>query len=301
MNFVVRRGKLNKPLFNKKQEDYIIKNYIESKDVSMLSLSKLFGTSPQAIGKVIDSRGVTRKTLRSFRQIYELNQNYFDVIDTEQKAYWLGFLYADGVINEDENLIRINLSRVDKHHLVKFREAVGSTHPIKPTNKVTKNKTYYGSYIGFKSAHMVNKLVEKGCYQRMTLCGLFPTSDIIPEDLVRHFIRGYFDGDGSIHYTITGTGRRLYRVSIVGTLNIVDNIKYFLDSTVKTESHPNKHVIQLGGNRQCSRIFDYLYEGATVYLDRKKLIFDKMLEYIEDNPYTVWNKKPTKHNTHTNQ
>lgn len=294
MNFIVERGELNTPLYTEKQKDYIISQYVNNKDVSLLSLSKQFNVSPPTLKKLMIKEGVALKTLRDYRMIYSINEHFFDEIDTEEKAYWLGFLYADGVVNEDENRVRLNLSKVDKNHLVKFKRALSSTHPIKETSKTTSEKTYEGVYVSFRSSHMVKALVEKGCFQRKTEELLFPTSDVLPDSLVHHFIRGYFDGDGSISYTTPKrkhSNRRAYKIGITGTENMVDNIKQILGLTVKTQKYNNMRVIQPGGNRQCERIFQYLYKDATVFLDRKYKTFIEMVSYIEENPYIPWNKK----------
>lgn len=293
MEFTVKRGHLNKPIFTKEQEKYIVDKYSNEKNVSLFSLSKEFGLAPQTIGKLLKEKDVPLKSLRQYRQIYNLDEHFFDSIDTEEKAYWLGFLYADGVINEDENLVRINLMRDDKEHLEKFKSAVGSTHPIKETIKRSADKQYFGVYVGFKSRHMVKSLVDKGCFQRKSLDLLFPHSNTIPENLIHHFIRGYFDGDGCITYTTKSTkhsNRRLYKINILGTENMVDNIKSFFGSKVKTSIYINKCVITMGGNIQCKRLYEYLYKDATVYLSRKYEKFQEMLIYIDNNPYTVWNK-----------
>lgn len=303
MNYNVERGHLNKPIYTDSQKEYIIREYTSKKDVSLFSLSKLFNVSPPTLKKLLIEEGIPLKTISDYRKIYDLNEKFFDVIDTEEKAYWLGFLYADGVVNEDEGKVRINLSSKDRSHLEKFRRSLKSTHPIKSTSKKTKEKTYYGNYISFSTRHMTQSLVDKGCYQRKSGSLMFPMNDIVPDNLIHHFIRGYFDGDGSISYT-TKKGkylnRRLYRIGIMGTDNIVDNIKYVLNSTVKTEKKKNVSVVQMGGNQQCKRIFEYLYKDATVYLERKHDIFQEMLKYIEDNAYTAWNKNKT-YTIHNNE
>ncbi|WP_310876979.1 LAGLIDADG family homing endonuclease [Priestia megaterium] len=294
MDFKVKRGYLNSPIFTEDQASYIVEQYLNNKDVSLLSLSKEFEVSPQMIKKLLISKDIELKTLRQYQLIYNLNENFFDEINNEEKAYWLGFLYADGVINEDENLVRINLKSEDREHLEKFKLSVGSTHPVKDTVKKSDGKNYYGVYVGFKSSHMVKMLVSKGCYQRKSLSLMFPSFHIVPKHLAHHFIRGYFDGDGCISYTTKNTehsNRRLYKISILGTENVVDNIKELLGSTAKTYKYTNKCEISMGGNQQCIKIYEYLYKDATIYLQRKHNKFQEMLSYVENNPYIPWNKK----------
>ncbi len=272
-------------MFTDQQIDYIINKYVNYKNASFLSISKEFNVSPQMIKRVVSERGVKIKSLRDYRMVYDVNENYFNKIDSEEKAYWLGFLYADGVVNEDENLIRINLSYIDRNHLVKFKNSVASTHPIKTTTKKTKEKTYKGVYIGFKTEKMVVDLVEKGCYQRKSKTLLFPTSEIVPNEFLRHFIRGYFDGDGSINFTYRkGTDKRMYKMSFVGTENMVKNLSYFLNLSAKIQEFPNHCVLQFGGNQQVMKVSKYLYDDANIYLDRKKKVIEEL---------AIYNKKHT--------
>src|SRR5699024_9205607 len=146
--------------------------------------------------------GVELKNVSTYRQKYKINHNFFDEIDTEEKAYWLGFLYADGCVREDRGCFRLGLQARDVRHLEKFRESLDSNHTIKETNKVTNEKIYYGNYIFIHSKKLVKNLVEKGCFENKSLTLKFPSYDIVPKHLIYHFIRGYFDGDGSVSYTV---------------------------------------------------------------------------------------------------
>jgi hypothetical protein len=123
------------------------------------------------------------------------NKYYFDEIDNKEKAYWLGFIYADGNVNSGLRL-SITLSSVDKNHLVKFKNAIESNINLRDYQK----NNYNYSTLEIKNSHLHNSLINKGVVYRKTYCAEFPTKNIVPEYLLSHFIRGFFDGDGCIYF-----------------------------------------------------------------------------------------------------
>lgn len=295
MNFELNyEGSWNKVVFTDEQKEYIVKKYLTDKNASTVTIGNEFGVSYPLIRKVLNERGIESKSLSSFRKIYDIDDNFFEKIDTEEKAYWLGFLYADGYVIEKENTIRLNLSHIDKTHLEKFRDSLKSNHPIKDTYKKTEEKTYKLNYIGITNEKLCKDLVAKGCFQNKSLTLKFP-HNTVPEDLMHHFIRGYFDGDGSISYTSRNgqySNRRLYKISVIGTYDMMNNFLKYLNSNLKPrqEKNRNYYTICLGGNQQVKNIVNYLYNDATIYLDRKKQKTEEFLQYINENPYTAWNK-----------
>src|SRR5690606_27232958 len=140
-----------------------------------------------------------------------INHTYFDEIDTEEKAYFLGFLVADGCISKDKRKSghlskRISFcnSILDKEVIEKFRDIVASSVEIKWTNKTTTTvKKRDQCNFKFTSEHMFDTLVKKyNISERKT----YDTNCKMPElgDFTRHFIRGFMDGDGSCTKTYLG-------------------------------------------------------------------------------------------------
>ena len=208
------------------------------------------------------------------RRKYSVNDNYFNVIDTEEKAYWLGFIYADGYVITGMDKIGISLNSIDKNHLDKFKQATLATYPINDY----KEKSGYGvgsiySRILITSKQMKNDLLRLGIYENKTLILKFPTQ--VPKCLIRHFIRGYFDGDGSLTYGRKQVcGNCNYSIKFTGTIEMINAIQEYLGTSVKEEQrYPERNVnnysITIGGNQQVRKILDNLYQGATIYLERK--------------------------------
>jgi len=131
---------------------------------------------------------------------YHVNETYFDVIDSEVKSYWLGFLYADGYIRErvNGNSLELKLSQLDIGHLELLKECIESSHKINLSVGKTKGKSGKEHFSHMASLSMYsNRLVEsikkQGFHSRKTFTIDKPN---IKEEYYRHFIRGFFDGDG---------------------------------------------------------------------------------------------------------
>lgn len=190
---------------------------------------------------------------------------FFETIDSESRAYWLGYIMADGCVTITQSN-RVEVSSKDIEHLKKWNAAIRSPHRILMS---------YGKY--GKSVHcskeMVDDLIRHGVVPRKSLTLRFPTT--IPEQLIRHFIRGYFDGDGCLSLSRKPGRRSQVYVSFVGTGPFVASIRDILGITNAIRPRGNVFVMECTGNMKAKRILDYLYEDATVYLDRKHALWQK--------------------------
>jgi len=201
---------------------------------------------------------------------YTLREDFFESIDTEEKVYWLGFLYADGYISERQ--VSIDLAKKDMGHLEKLAASVeysGSIHK------------YGGSIYNYRdsvrlclcSKQMANDLARLGCTQAKSLDLKFPS--FIPSELEYHFIRGLFDGDGSI----THTGRSPIAARFTGTKHIIDGIieRVPLIRTGKGyKLGRSLHGFSASGT-QAVRVMQWLYGGASVWLKRKRKKYEQLL------------------------
>lgn len=193
------------------------------------------------------------------------NENYFDLIDTEEKAYFLGYIMADGNVStiNSQYSLKIHISIQDREIVDKFLKAINSSNKT----KVKTNSNSY--YVSLTSVHMCKGLIELGVIPNKT--GKELISKDIPKDLLNHYIRGFFDGDG-----ITDISRK--RSGFVGSVNIINNILEILNENLTTfEAGKNKKVVYfLGGKKFSKKLYDYLYRDSTIWLERKRA----RLEYI---------------------
>lgn len=197
--------------FSEEEKQYILYNYNK---ISTKEIADYIGVTVKKVNAFAWHNGVLKN-----KKYYIVNEKYFDKIDDEHKAYWLGFLYADGSIVEQRNnsnnikslTLSLELKTGDKLHIEKFNKDLQSDYLI--TDRLT-NDNHLSSKVSISNTKLCRSLINKGCVPRKSLILTFPNEDILPKNLINHFIRGYFDGDGSI---AIGKTRRRYTVSFVGT------------------------------------------------------------------------------------
>ena len=254
------------------KKDEIIKKYI-----SGLSIDKLQEIYPQygrnRIYRMLKENCVMRNDSEKSRK-YSYNKDFFKVIDTEEKAYWLGFIYADGYIvngikGKNKDSLGITLSNEDKEHIEKFKKSIDSNHPI----RIYKSK--YGSNsarIIIQDEELVADLIELGVLRNKSLILKFPTTDMVDKSLIYHFIRGYFDGDGS--FKKKGQKLNGYDFSVLGTIEFLTELRTYLgvDNEIRKcnkNNDSNNYHLTFGGNQKVKQVANMLYGNANIYLDRK--------------------------------
>lgn len=272
--------------------DDILKDYESGQ--SVLALSRKYANYKyDKIYSLIKESGVKIRSNKYTARKYHCNSNTFNKIDTEEKAYWLGFIYADGYISlnggEGSKMLGIAISDKDKEHLVKFKRFMNSTSPIYTYDT---SKTSFGDFkfsrIVIRDNELCNDLINLGVTMSKTNILKFP-HDIIPKGNMKDFIRGYFDGDGSLSFYLSKSKNfNEYKVKWCGTEEMLTSIHSYLPTNrVKMpalyvrnkDSLAGNFQVDYGGNIQVGRILDYMYEGSTVYLDRK---FERYQKYIEE-------------------
>jgi len=181
-------------------ETDVVSQYNKLKNIH--KVAKYFNVSISPITRILKSNGFDLTNRR-----YNVNHNYFDIIDTEEKAYWLGFLYADGYIRERKSgsSLEMKLSIKDKHHLELFRESMGSNHKIVDGFNRVKYKggvsSSHMSSLAMYSSRLVESIKSQGFHSRKTFTIEQPN---INDELIHHFIRGFFDGDGYMNKDFIG-------------------------------------------------------------------------------------------------
>lgn len=221
-------------------------------------------------------------------RLYTLNENFFETIDTEEKAYWLGFIYADGYITKrkhGQSVLGIKLGIKDIEHLRQFCSHIGTNKPVNIYTEKTQYSTveYCAQFI--ISNKIVADLEKLGVSCKKSLVLKFPEN--LEISLVHHFIRGYFDGDGSVFIRNIPKYGKIYHylgISICGTENflmgIKENLEFVRKSSIifkdKREKNESKDIfnMKLFSNVRCKSFYDYIYKNSHTYLNRKKEIFE---------------------------
>lgn len=201
-------------------------------------------------------------------KLYRVNEHYFDQIDTPEKAYWLGFLLADGAVSKGKSL-RLMLKASDREHVEKFAIAIGTTTPIKTR---LQNGAHPVVYVDVHSKQLLDSLATYGVVQNKSLTVGVPN---ISESLIVDFWRGVFDGDGCISKS-QRKNRKDYKwtVHLVGSQIMVSAFVEFVcgfsDSEAKLSKTGNAYQIYYTGSRTPQAITNVLYKDATVALERKR-------------------------------
>jgi len=282
----LKRHDIKRRTWSNKLSEADIKKIIQAykAGVSSYILAEQYQVTPPAIlhwlckHNIPTRKGKEAQENRVHKRRYSLNENYFDLIDTEEKAYWLGFLAADGSVrfgtkdHPRSAVVRLKLSIIDKNHVEKFCSALGTDSPIKLNDRY--------AIASIHSYHIVNSLSKYGIIPNKTFSTYFP---ILEPSLERHFIRGIVDGDGCFSMRKLKTGTLDPKFNVIGYKSLIIAVaeKLRQGCKIKGSLHPAYGCSEdiwrfsVGGRLQVARLHKYLYDGATVYLDRKKkLCFD---------------------------
>jgi hypothetical protein len=227
---------------------------------------------------------------------YNYNKDYFNKIDNADKAYWLGFLYADGCITRfyKGDILRsmsleIGLCSEDVEHLRKFNKSLESNIPIQNRMVSCKGKKYSSNRLVVNNTKLCYDLIALGCTPQKTFTLRFPTEEIVPKQFMRDFIRGFFDGDGCICTTLM-CGSPHIIVKISGVYSILNEICDYLvlhkilrkRPSIINKKNSNGYDIAIYGEDTIKEFLDYLYKDSHLYLDRK---YQKYKDYYKDyNP-----------------
>ena len=245
-------------------------------------LTNYFPISQGAINNLLRRNGYPAKSASELKRKYPIVEDFFDVIDIEEKAYFLGFLYADGYNNTDRNSVALSLKEEDKEILEILNNLLQPNKPLQYVEfKATNSSNQYRLVIANK--HISQTLVELGCGKAKTHNLKFPTEEQVPSHLIRHFVRGYFDGDGSV------SGDKQKQFSFVGTIDFLLPLQQILvkelnfSKTKLDQRHEDREdsirALRYCGINQCITFRDWLYKDATIYLERKKNIFDSCISF----------------------
>jgi hypothetical protein len=213
------------------------------------------------------------------------NEMYFQNIDTEKKSYFLGLFAADGCnyINGNRTRCFISLKEEDKDILNVLN------YEIFPNNdrKLIYKKSYGSSKPQYKfetfNKQISNDLISYGITPKKSQTLNF-RFDRIPENLMNHFIRGYFDGDGCISsYQIKNQTRKKYRISILSTKLFLENIVKYLPPAIthSIKFRDGIYELTISGNNQVKLFCDFIYKNSTTHLNRKHDRYIELVNQIE--------------------
>jgi hypothetical protein len=248
---------------------------------SVVDIARNFSCCPDAVADML-KRDFGIRELRGaghYNRKYSVDHTYFDAIDNQEKAYWLGFIVADGC-NRVSNL-SVAAHRQDHSHLEKLRTSMSSTHPFKRGSGNCE-------YLQVNSSEICRALSRFGVIPAKSHRSIYPD---IPPMLDVHFIRGLWDGDGGmslgrkhgkcpqIMWTLCGTRALLTTVQAVVLRET--EVTY-----LPIQQHSTIFRLYTGGNKKVRMIMEWLYDASDVCLERKR---DRYYAYSET--VSTWNAK----------
>lgn len=263
---------------DEKTKNNIIVDY--KNNMSIRALEEKYSVTRTSISKFLTELGVKTTVGNHYRK-YTHNENFFEVIDNQIKAYWLGFMFADGYITNKSNdygqdQFGICISEIDIKLLEDFIQDLSATNPI---NRVPHYGTDYNDClrVHLTSQKTVDDLISHGCVKQKTLI-LQPPKDI-PEELVRHFIRGLFDGDGCISSSASPYPTKPYQISFTTTKEIAFWLKEIIGygSVFQDKRRAKTWIYNFGGNQQVKNFCEWIYKDAKRYLSRKYIKYQELL------------------------
>lgn len=271
------------------QDLSIKKKYLTGE--SMADIERKYGLTEKIVRNSLKRTGVHKRTkseskllyyktkegiargIKHGEQIrkYRANDNFFSKPLNKISAYVFGFWIADGHI-EKNNKNLLSFPQKEKNILVKIKRAIGATNPINYDGV----RGYCLEISSRKLCNDIRALCNFDLSKKKSLVADYP---VISKKLDSHFIRGVFDGDGGIW--CNKSGQLVF--SITGTMSLNSKIQ---DKLIKNCSVGKTKISNKGnfseliyvGNKQVIRILGWLYNDATIYLDRKKKIYDSIIK-----------------------
>jgi len=221
---------------------------------------------------ILKTNGVERRKTGAWSRKYRCNESFFESIDSQEKAYWLGFIAADGYIQRGRDLV-LNVCVKDSAHLEKLKKDLGSTHEVRtyfpPSN------SYGFSQLRIYSPKMSFDLRGLGIGERKNKTLRWP---LLRPALMKHFFRGYFDGDGSIFISYRGKQHNRFGLCIISNPMFLLGCRNWLLSSCKITKTRIRGAgtskiakeIRYGKQSDVQRIVRCMYLGSYVYLERKR-------------------------------
>lgn len=229
----------------------------------------------------------------------KFDEHVFDKIDSEEKAYWLGFIYADGYVRVQKNMnkharydFELSLSEHDVNHLYKFDKFMKTNiSNVKIGISKCNGKEFKRCRWSVGNKNLWSQLNNKGVVPQKSLILTFPTENQVPKEFQKAFIRGYFDGDGSI--STKETSKSVLSIQLIGTKEFLEKLLEILNidanihlvNSVSKKTYAISLAIQKGTD-----FLNQIYSNANIYLDRKYILYknycrsiEKSIELLETN------------------
>lgn len=260
-----------------------VSNYSEN---TLRNLYQQFGTGKLVAEHLnVSYKGLMRKLKRlgitsAPHKRRTINEHYFSFIDSEAKAYFLGFFFCDGYISDNMQRFQVNLTAEDGYILERFCQDSNATYEVSYKKAYAAGKIYQQSRLSINRSEFIRQLVSQGILPGKENRSMLPN---IPNNLIFHFIRGMYDADGYMSISHSERHNPVYELGFVAYSAIIEELnQIFVLNDIN-----DLHVYRCGGAKVYTigsakrdtvyKIGSLLYNNATVYLQRKKDRFDEFM------------------------
>ena len=213
---------------------------------------------------------------------YHVDDDFFRVINTEEKAYILGFICADGHV--EHNHIQFEVAQKDTDILYRIRKALKSNHPITEVHKgnpyrKSDRKEITMSKMRINGVYLTKPLLKMGLMGNKTYTLNSSILKYVPKYLIRDFLRGFFDGDGNVFFGKKYTSGMKYNINVCGNKEFLLNTfqKYFPSSNKLYKDLYSKqcYTWKISSKEKVLSFLHYLYYNSSIFLSRKYLVYRK--------------------------
>lgn len=265
----------------KEKYDEIIDLYQNGMSLEKIGLK--YEASRHAIKTVLNKMGVQTRDDSHKGRKYTINENYFDEIDTPNKAYILGLLYADGCNHRETNHVNLELQERDKDILDKIKVELETNKPLYFNELNKRSDQWQNAYrLNICNKHISETLEEKGVVPRKSLILEFP--EWLPDEFLSHFLRGYMDGDGHIQcFTCRNASfasTENFCLAVQKRLNNI-GIESHIHNTQNKEN--STRILYIFKISNIIKFLDYIYKDAELYIQRK---YDAYQTFLEETKNT---------------
>lgn len=266
---------------NENFQNIIIEDY--KSGLSYINISKKYNIAQDTIHRVLLKNKIDIRSAK----FHKVDENYFKICDSHEKAYFLGLLMSDGCVlwNRPKTQISqmiIQLTQPDEYILRHFKDCIKYDGELKfIDNKSNKGHAYKNSYLlSVFNMNFVSEILKFGIIPNKSI--IHPFFQNIPDEFINSAILGYFDGDGSVYYYNNSRG---LAVSLISSIEFSNKLKeILLNNKIKcsnrirtTKAGIKMGEIRIKGNNQCLKFYNYIYKSGIKCLTRKKERF----EYIK--------------------
>lgn len=233
--------------------------------LNSVEISQILNVSPVTIRYHYNKLGVKAQSQSQAARKYNIKEDFFSKIDSEESAYILGLLYADGCNYVSDKEVKVILELTDKLIIEKINKLLSPSKPIsiKTRTRLLIGDNYYNvkpTYrIAMQSKQISNDLIKYGCSPRKSMVLKFPT--FLKENLINHFIRGYFDGDGGV----SKKGNSVV-VSFTGTENFLNTLQAILiaefgcnKTKIRKNSVSDIYQFSFSSKKDIKSFYKYMY------------------------------------------